>query len=51
MQKDVADNHGHSILRTFAVLPIFLSPQVKRSYLINCNKLIYTSCLTSCPTT
>ena len=29
---------------------IFLSPQVKRSLIVS-NKLVYTSCLTSSPTT
>ena len=29
---------------------IFFSPQMKRSVII-CNKLVYTSCLTSCKTT
>ena len=38
------------LLEFFMFCQIFLSPQVKRSLIIS-NRLVYTSCLTSCRTT
>ena len=40
----------HNILRHFGVEQSYFLPQMKRSVII-CNKLVYTSCFTSCRTT
>ena len=42
-------NHAHNILNILMFYQFFLSPQVKRSLIIS-NKLVCTSCLTSCQT-
>ena len=43
-------NHVQNILRLFDGSQILLLPQVKRTVILS-NKLVYTSCLTSCRTT
>ena len=43
-------NHGHNIMKIFDVLPNFPFTTSERSLIIS-DKLVYTSCLTSCRTT
>ena len=46
-EESFADNHFYNIWRFLMVEQISLLPQVKQTVVVS-NKLVYTSCFTSC---